>query len=143
MFHTTIIPLGYYGVNPIVKCNRRQIRPRHQYRFLKSFHVNVLKSRRNLNAHLLWAQLWHEVHLERIRELRRRAEGEVNILAQYLGDIRPRHFHTPGKFRMRNAQLLHPPQDTPQKCRAYSVNSLHELELRVGVGVKCAQRLSP
>ncbi len=85
----------------------------------------IATSHRNLGARLLRAKIGKEIHLERIGEFRRRAEGEVHVLAQHLGDVRPRHFHTPGKFRMRNAQLFHPPQDTPQKCRAYPVYRSH------------------
>ena len=83
------------------------------------------KSRRNLRVHLLRTKLRHEVHLERVRELRRRAEGEVYVLPQHLGDVRPRNLHAPRQLRLRNAQLLHPPQDAPQKRRANPVDRLH------------------
>ena len=79
-------------------------------------------------------QLGEEVHLERVGEFRRRAEGEIDILVQDLRDVRTRHLHPLRQLRLRHAQFLHPPQDAPQKRRAYSVNRLHELELRVGVG---------
>ena len=105
--------------------SKNKIWPRHLYQFLKLLHANAPKSRRDLSVRLLRAKLGEEVHLEGVCELRRRAEGEVHVMPQHLGDVRPRHLHATRQLRLRNAQLLHPPQDPPQKCRANPVNRFH------------------
>ena len=74
---------------------------------------------------LLRTQLRKEVHLERVRQLRRRAEGEVHVLVQHLRDVRPRDLHPTRKLRLRDAKLLHPQQYLPQKRRSALVNRLH------------------
>ena len=71
------------------------------------------------------AELGEEVHLERVRELRRRAEGEVHVLVQHLRDVRPRDLHPTRELRLRDAKLLHPQQYPPQKRRSYPVNRFH------------------
>ena len=74
---------------------------------------------------LLRTQLGEEIHLERVRELRRRAEGEVHVLVQHLRDVRPRDLHPPRELRLRDAKLLHPQQYPPQERRSYPVNRFH------------------
>ena len=71
---------------------------------------------------LPWTKFREEVHLERVGELRRRAERKVHILPQHLRDVRPRHLHPPRQLRLRHPQLLHPPEYPPQKRRADMVN---------------------
>ena len=48
-----------------------------------------------------------EVHLESAGEFGRSAEGEVDVLAQHLGDVRARDLHTLGEVSLGDAQLLH------------------------------------
>ena len=69
-----------------------------------------------------------KIHLQGIRQFRRRAEGEVHILMQHLRDVRPRHLHPPRQLRLRNAQFLHPEQNLPQECRSYFVDGGHRRE---------------
>ena len=64
---------------------------------------------------LLQAEFGKEVHLERIRESRCCAEGEVHVLAQHFRDVRTRDLHALGKLRLRNAQLLHAAEDAAEK----------------------------
>ena len=71
------------------------------------------------------AELGEEVHLERVRELRRRAEGEVHVLVQHLRDVRPRDLHPTRELRLRDAKLLHPQQYLPQKRRSYPIYRFH------------------
>ena len=71
------------------------------------------------------AKFREEVHLERVGELRRRAEREVHVLVQHLRDVRSRDLHPLRQFRLRYAQLLHPPEYPPQKRRADMVNCGH------------------
>ena len=72
-------------------------------------------------------QLGEEVHLERVREFRRRAEGEVDVPAQDLCDVRTRHLHPLRQLRLRHAQFLHPPQDAPEERRSDSIYDFHVL----------------
>ena len=74
---------------------------------------------------LLRAQLRKEVHLEGIRQLGRRAEGEVDVLAQHLGDVWARDMHPRRELRLRHPKLLHPPQYPPQKRRPDPINRPH------------------
>ena len=48
-----------------------------------------------------------EVHLERAGELGRSAEGEVDVLAQHLGDVGARDLHALREVGLGDAQLLH------------------------------------
>ena len=66
-----------------------------------------------------------EVHLESAGELGRSAEGEVDVLAEHLGDVGARDLHPLGKVGLRDAKLLHAEKDLPQECRAYMVDSRH------------------
>ena len=75
---------------------------------------------------LLRTQLRKEVHLEGIRQLGRRAKGEVDVLAQHLGDVRTRDMHPRRELRLRHPQFLHPPQYPPQKRRPDPINRLHQ-----------------
>ena len=56
---------------------------------------------------LLRAKLGQEVHLESAGELGRSAEGEVDVLAQHLGDVGARDLHALGEVSLGDAQLLH------------------------------------
>ena len=80
------------------------------------------RSRRNLNAHLLRTKFGEKIHLERVRELRRRTEGEVHVLAQHFRDVRTRDLHALGKLRLRNAQLLHATEDAAEEGGGDMVN---------------------
>ena len=73
----------------------------------------------------LRTEFGEEVHLEGVGELRRRAEGEIDVLMQHLRDVRTRHLHAPRKFCLRHAKLLHPPQYPPQKHRPNPVYRFH------------------
>ena len=68
-----------------------------------------------------------EVHLERAGELGRSAEGEVDILAQHLGDVGARDLHPLGEVSLGDAQLLHAQEDLPQEGRAYMVDCLQRV----------------
>ena len=48
-----------------------------------------------------------EVHLERAGELGRSAEGEVDVLAEHLGDVGARDLHALREVSLGDAQLLH------------------------------------
>ena len=73
----------------------------------------------------LRTQIRKEVHPEGVRELCRRAEGEVHILAEDLRDVRARDLHAMRKLRLRHAQFLHPQQYPPQKRRSDTINRLY------------------
>ena len=81
-----------------------------------------------------------EVHLESAGELGRSAEGEVDVLAENLGDVGARDLHALGEVGLRDAQLLHAQENLPQERRAYMVDSFQErswsseLELESGGG---------
>ena len=66
-----------------------------------------------------------EVHLERAGELGRSAEGEVDVLAQHLGDVGARDLHALREVSLGDAQLLHAQEDLAQECRADMVDCLH------------------
>ncbi len=66
---------------------------------------------------LLRTQLREEVHLEGIRQLGRRAKGEVDVLAQHLGDVWTRDVHPRRELRLRHPKLLHPKQNAAKECR--------------------------
>ena len=70
-------------------------------------------------------ELGGEVHFKRPRELGRSAEGEVDVLAQHLGDVRARHLHALGEVGLGEPQLLHAQENLPQECRADMVDCLH------------------
>ncbi len=74
---------------------------------------------------LPWTEFGEEVHLERVGELRRRAEREVHILPQHLRDVRPRHLHPPRQLRLRHPQLLHPEKDSAKERRPYPIHCFH------------------
>ena len=46
-------------------------------------------------------QIGEEVHLQGAGELRRRSEGNVDVLMEHLGDVRTRHRHALRKLRLR------------------------------------------
>ena len=81
-----------------------------------------------------------EVHLESAGELGRSAEGEVDVLAQHLGDVGARDLHPLGKVGLRDAKLLHAQENLPQERRADVIDCLQErswrkeLELESGGG---------
>ena len=60
-------------------------------------------------------ELGGEVHFKRPRELGRSAEGEVDVLAQHLGDVGARDLHPLSEVSLRDAQLLHAEEDLPQE----------------------------
>jgi hypothetical protein len=43
---------------------------------------------------------------------------------QHLRDVRPRYFHPLRQFRLRDAQILYPPEYPPQKRRSYPIYRL-------------------
>ena len=72
-----------------------------------------------------WMEFRREIHLQRPRELGRRAEGEVDVLAQHLGDVGTRHLHAIRELGLGNAKLLHAQENLPQEHRTDMVNDLH------------------
>ena len=73
----------------------------------------------------LRAEVGEEVHLEGAGELRRRAEGEIDVLMEHLRDVWARDLHALRQLRLRHAQLLHSKEYAPEKCGAYAINSVH------------------
>ena len=71
------------------------------------------------------AEVGEEVHLQRAGELGRSAEGEVDVLAQHLGDVGARHLHALGEVGLGEPQLLHAQEDLAQECRADMVDCSH------------------
>ena len=71
---------------------------------------------------LLRAEFGEEVHLERFREPRGCAEGEVDVLVQHFRNIRTRHLHALGKLGLRHAQLLHAAEYAAEERGANMVN---------------------
>ena len=57
-----------------------------------------------------------EVHLECARELGRSAEGEVDVLAEHLGDVGTRDLHALREVGLGEPKLLHAQEDLPQEC---------------------------
>ena len=66
-----------------------------------------------------------EVHLECASKLGRSAEGEVDVLAEHLGDVGARDLHPLGEVSLGDAQLLHAQKNLTQERRAYMVDCLH------------------
>ena len=81
-----------------------------------------------------------EVHLECAGELGRRAEGEVDVLAEHLGDVGARDLHALREVGLGETELLHAEKDLAQKRRANMVDCFQkrswssELELESGGG---------
>ena len=69
-------------------------------------------------AGFLGTEVGEEVHLERAGELRRRAEGEVDVLAEHLRDVRTGDTHALGEVGLGDAELLHAQEDLAQERRA-------------------------
>ena len=68
-----------------------------------------------------------EVHLESAGEFGRRAEGEVDVLAQHLGDVGARDLHALGEVGLGEPELLHAQEDLPQECRADVIDGLQRV----------------
>ena len=68
-----------------------------------------------------------EVHLECAGELGRSAEGEVDILAQHLGDVGARDLHPLGEVSLGDAQLLHTQKNLSQERRADMIDCLQRV----------------
>ena len=66
-----------------------------------------------------------EVHLECAGELGRRAEGEVDVLAEHLGDVGARDLHALREVGLGEPKLLHAQKNLSQECRADMVDCLH------------------
>ena len=85
-------------------------------------------------------ELGGEVHFKCASKLGRRAEGEVDVLAEHLGDVGARDLHALGEVGLGDAQLLHAQENLPQECRADVIDCLQErswsseLELESGEG---------
>ena len=63
--------------------------------------------------------------MQRAGEFGRSAEGEVDVLAQHLGDVRARDLHTLGEVGLGEPQLLHAQENLPQECRADVIDGGH------------------
>ena len=68
-------------------------------------------------AEVLRAQIGEEVHLQRIRQLCRGPEREVDVAREDLCYIRARHLHAPRELCLRHPQLLHPEQNAAKERR--------------------------
>ena len=62
-------------------------------------------------------ELGEEVHLQGAGELRRRAEGYVDVLVKHLRDVWTRHLHALRKLRLRHPQILHPKKNAAEERR--------------------------
>ena len=71
---------------------------------------------------LLRAKFGKEIHLEGVGEFRGRAEGEVDVAGEDLGDVRARDVHAAGELGLADAELLHAAENLPQKCRTDMVD---------------------
>ena len=81
---------------------------------------------------LLRAQIGEEVHLQGAGELRRRAEGNVDVQVEHLRDVRTRHLHALSKLRLRHSQLLHPEQNAAEERRTDFIYCIHSLQPTFG-----------
>ena len=72
-------------------------------------------------------QVGEEVHFQRIGQFRGSLERKVDVVREDLGYVRARDIHAPRELCLVDAQLLHPPQYSPQKNRSNSVNRLHSI----------------
>ena len=70
-------------------------------------------------------QLREEVHFESTGQFRRRAEGEVHVLAENLRDVGLRDLHPPRELGLVNAKLLHPAKDAAKERRTDMVYRPH------------------
>ena len=77
-------------------------------------------------------QIGKEVHLEGVGELRRRSEGNVDVLMEHLRDVRTRHFHALRKLRLRHPQLLHPEQNAAEERGTDFIYCIHSLQPTFG-----------
>ena len=75
----------------------------------------------------LFPQLGEEVHFEGAGELRRRAEGDVDVALQHLRDVRARDVHPLRERGLIQPQLLHPLQHLPEEERADSIDAAHSV----------------
>ena len=73
----------------------------------------------------LFPQLWEEIHFKGLGEPGGRAEGEVHVLVQHLGDVGLGDLHALGELGLIDAELLHPAKNAPEKCRANMVDGSH------------------
>ena len=70
-------------------------------------------------------ELRRKVHLESASELSRSAEGEVDVLAEHLGDVGARDFHPLGKVGLGDTEFLHAEKNLAQEYRADMVDGCH------------------
>ena len=70
-------------------------------------------------------ELRDKVHLKGAGELCRSPKREVHVLVKHLRDVRTRHLHPLGEIRLRQPQLLHPQEDSPQERGADLINGRH------------------
>ena len=73
----------------------------------------------------LFPEVGEEIHLQRIRQLRRGSEREVDVAGEDLGDVRTRDVHAPGKLGLVDAQLLHPKEDLAKKRGTNMIDGGH------------------
>ena len=90
------------------------------------------------------SKFWEEVHFQRFSEFRispsrrlpRRgryegcgAEGDVDVGAQHLRDVRARDVHALRERGLIEAQLLHPAKNLPKEERADSIYRCHSSQV--------------
>ena len=68
-----------------------------------------------------------EIHLQRMRELGGRAEGNVDVALEDFRDVRAGDVHATRKLGLGKAERLHPPKDAAKKRRANMVNCFHRV----------------
>ena len=68
-----------------------------------------------------------EVHLESASKLGRSAEGEVDVLAEHLGDVGARDLHALREVGLREPKLLHAQKNLSQECRADVIDGLQRV----------------
>ena len=91
-----------------------------------------------LHANFVWSKFGGEVHLKRPRELSGSAEGEVDVLAEHLGDIGARDLHPLGKVGLGDTEFLHAEKNLAQEYRADMVDGGHRGQGSVRRG-QCAE----
>ena len=76
-------------------------------------------------AGVLLAQVGEEVHFQRIGQLRRGFEREVDVAGKDFCYVRPRDIHPPCELGLRHPKLLHPSEYPTKEGRADMVDCCH------------------
>ena len=94
---------------------------------LRSLRLHIRQISGQSTTVLRGMEFGDEVHLECARELCRRAEGEVDVLAEHLGDVGTRDLHALREVGLGEPELLHAQKNLTQEGRAYMVDCLQRV----------------